>query len=208
METELQEMDDAHLIRGHLRGDTLAFEMLFRKYRDHVSHLVYSVLKDESLVDDIVQEVFISVYRNLHKFRGDAAFKTWLYRIVVNESLRQSGKARRYVPLPEGDEEASRVPTTLVVTEGKDNPERVMITGQKKAIIEEAMAALKPKHRLILTLYYLEDFSVGEIAETLEIPEGSVKSRLFYARDRLKTVLEPYISKLDGAQSLRMQNVL
>jgi len=194
-------MDDGHLIQAHLRGDQLAFEMLFRKYREHVAKLVYSVLKDASLVDDIVQDVFISVYRHLPKFRGDSAFKTWLYRITVNESLRQISRRKRWQPMPENDQDGDTLPSTMVVYGSEDNPERVLIDGEQKKLIEKALDGLRPKHRMVLVLYYIEELTVGEIAEILEIPEGSVKSRLYYARMGLKDILEDTFSQKNGKAS-------
>ncbi len=186
-------LDDKILIKAHLKGDDNAFEVLFRKYREQVARLVYSIVKDEALVDDIVQEVFLLVHRHLAKFRQQSAFKTWIYRITVNESLRQMGRQRRWQPLPEGEFEPSRLPSAMVVFDTGDSPERVMIDGQRHELVQRALAELKPHHRTILVLYYLEELSVQEIAAVLEIPEGSVKSRLFYARDALRKVLDPLL---------------
>lgn len=195
-------IDDATLIRAYLKGDQLAFEVLFKKYRGHVSNLAYSIVKESSLVDDIVQEVFLSVHRSLPKFRQEASLKTWIYRITVNESLRQVGRLKRWVQLPEGEAEPARLSSTLVVVENGESPERVLLQGEQKAQVQAALDALKPHHRLILTLYYVEDLSVQEIASILEIPEGSVKSRLFYARRSLRDVLDPIMER-EHAPELR-----
>jgi RNA polymerase sigma-70 factor (ECF subfamily) len=192
-------LDDDILIKAHLKGDPTAFEVLFKKYREQVARLVYSIAKDETLVDDIVQEVFLLVYRHLAKFRHNAAFKTWVYRITVNESLRQVGRLKRWQPLPEGEVEPSRLPSALVVFDNGDTPERVLIDGEQKRLVQRALDEIKPHHRTILVLYYLEDFSVQEIAEVLEIPEGSVKSRLFYARDSLRKALDPILERAAAA---------
>lgn len=186
-------LDDDILIRTFLKGDETAFEVLFKKYRDQVARLVYSISKQESLVDDVVQEVFLLVYRHLPKFRQQAAFKTWIYRITFNETLRQLNKAKKWQSLPEGEMEPANVPSTLVIFESGDSPERVLINGQKRAIVQNALKAIKPAHRAILILYYLEDLSVQEIGQILEIPEGSVKSRLYYARHNLKNALNPIL---------------
>ena len=184
-------LDDDILIRTFLKGDETAFEVLFKKYREQVARLVYSISKQESLVDDVVQEVFLLVYRHLPKFRQQAAFKTWLYRITFNETLRQLNKSKKWQPLPEGEMEPANLPSTLVIFESGDSPERVLIDGQQQAIVQNALKKIKPAHRAILVLYYLEDLSVQEIGEILEIPEGSVKSRLYYARHNLKNALAP-----------------
>jgi RNA polymerase sigma-70 factor (ECF subfamily) len=206
--TDWHSLDDDILIKAHLKGDPNAFEVLFKKYRERVGRLVYSIAKDESLVDDIVQEVFLLVYRHLAKFRQNAAFKTWVYRITVNEALRQIGRMKRWQPLPEGDFEPSRLPSTLVVFENGDSPERVMIDGEQKRMVQHALDQIKPHHRMILVLYYMEDLSVQEIAQVLEIPEGSVKSRLFYARDSLRAVLDPVLDRKPTADAKEGHHVL
>ncbi|MCH9045334.1 MAG: sigma-70 family RNA polymerase sigma factor [SAR324 cluster bacterium] len=194
-------LDDDILIKAHLKGDPKAFEVLFKKYREQVARLVYSIVKHEALVQDIVQEVFLLVFRHLSKFRQHAAFKTWIYRITVNESLRQLERARRWQPLPDGDAERSKIPSTLIVFENGESPERVLIDGEQKALVHDALNSIRPHHRTILVLYYLEDLSVQEIAEVLEIPEGSVKSRLFYARDGLRKVLDPVLDRKPAADA-------
>jgi RNA polymerase sigma-70 factor (ECF subfamily) len=187
--------DDGILIQAHLKGNPIAFEVLFRKYREQVARLTYSIAKDETLAEDIVQEVFLLVYRHLAKFRQQAAFKTWLYRITVNETIRQLNRNKRWQPLPEGDFEPANLPSTLVTFENGVSPERVLIEGEQRRMIQNALDAIKPHHRTILVLYYLEDLSVQEIAEVLDIPEGSVKSRLFYARDNLRKLMEPVLNR-------------
>ena len=183
-------LDDGVLIDAYLKGDQRAFEVLFQKYYDQVSRLIHSITKDHSLVDDIAQEVFLLVYRHLHKFRGQSAFKTWLYRITVNETLRQAVRMKRWQPLPEGDFEPSKIPSTLVMFENGASPERVLLDGEQQGLIQEALKSLKPAHRTILVLFYMEELSVQEVADILEIPEGSVKSRLYYARLGLKEALQ------------------
>ena len=206
--TDWHSLDDDILIRAHLKGDPNAFEVLFKKYREQVARLVYSIAKDDSIVDDIVQEVFLLVYRHIAKFRQHAAFKTWIYRITVNEALRQIGRMRRWQPLPEGEFDASRLPSAMVVFENGDSPERVLIDGEQKRLVQRALDEIKPHHRMILVLYYLEDLSVQEIAQVLEIPEGSVKSRLFYARDSLRKVLDPILERELAAEAQEGSHVL
>lgn len=200
------QLDDHVLVKAHVGGDRKAFEVLFRKYRDVVHRLVYSIVRDETLVQDVVQEVFLLVYRHLHKFRQDSAFKTWVYRIAVNEAIRHLNRLKRWQPLPEGDFEPQIAPTTLVVSSIGDSPERIMIEGEQRAHISAAIATMKAHHRLILNLFYLEELPVQEIARILDIPEGSVKSRLFYARDALKKVLEPILHP--DVADLRVRHVV
>jgi len=200
------QLDDHVLVKAHVSGDRTAFEVLFRKYTDVVHRLVYSIVRDETLAQDVVQEVFLLVYRHLHKFRQDSAFKTWVYRIAVNEAIRQLTRMKRWQPLPETEIESEFASPTLVVSTLGESPERMLIEGEQRAHVAQAIAAMKAHHRLILNLFYLEEFSVQEIARILEIPEGSVKSRLFYARDALKKILEPIV--YPDAAPLRARHVL
>ena len=193
------QLDDRVLVKAHISGDRTAFEVLFRKYRDMVHRLVYSIVRDETLAQDVVQEVFLLVYRHLHKFRQDAAFKTWIYRIAVNEAIRHIGRQKRWQPLPDAELEATTA-ATLVVSAVGDSPERILIEQEQRERVGQAIATMKAHQRLILNLFYLEELPVQEIARILDIPEGSVKSRLFYARDALKKVLEPVFRK-DAART-------
>ena len=194
--TDWSSQDDNILVKAHLQGDKTAFEVLFKKYREMVARLVFSIVKEESRVDDTVQDVFVLLFRNLAKFRGQSALKTWIYRITVNEALRHINRSKRWVQMPEGDFEPSQLPSTIVVFNHGASPERVMIEGEQRELIQNGMSRLKPDHRIILTLYYLEDLSVQELSNVLEIPEGSVKSRLFYARESLKKALAPILGRM------------
>lgn len=203
-----QGLDDHVLINAYLKGDQRAFEVLFKKYREHVARLVYSVVKNDSMVEDIVQEVFLLVYRHLHKFKQQAAFKTWIYRITVNEAMRHLGRSKRWQQLPEGEPENGNLPSSLVTYKTSSSPERVLMTGEQKARVHRALDALKPHHKLILTLYYLEDLAVQEIAQVLEIPEGSVKSRLFYARESLRKQLDPVLDRAEPEEGNKASHAL
>lgn len=195
--TDWSSQDDNILVKAHLQGDKTAFEVLFKKYREMVSRLVFSILKEESRVEDTVQDVFVLLFRNLSKFRGQSALKTWIYRITVNEALRQISRSKRWVQMPEGDVEPSQIPSTIVVFNHGTSPERVLIEGEQRELIQSGLRQLKPDHRVILTLYYLEDLSVQELSTVLEIPEGSVKSRLYYARESLKNALAPILGRME-----------
>ena len=205
--TDWSSQDDNILVKAHLQGDGTAFQVLFKKYREMVARLVFSIVKEETQVDDTVQDVFVLLFRNLGKFRGQSALKTWIYRITVNEALRHVNRAKRWTALPDGDVEPSQIPSTIVVFNQGSSPERVMIDGEQREIIEKGLSTLKPQHRVILTLYYLEDLNVQEISNVLDIPEGSVKSRLFYARESLRKALEPILGRIQP-EKMRDSNVV
>lgn len=188
-------MDDDILIKAHLKGDKAAFEVLVKKHQESVGRLAYSIMKTDQGVADIVQEVFLAAFRGLSKFRGDAAFKTWLYKITVHETMRYLKKRKRWTSFLDKDVSTAQVAdVTLVLFDdaNKDSPEHLVLDSQKKALIQEAMNKLSENHHIVLHLHYQEDLSVQEIAEILEIPLGSVKSRLHYARLQLKDLLSPF----------------
>jgi RNA polymerase sigma-70 factor (ECF subfamily) len=187
------QLDDDILIKAHLKGDPDAFEVLFKKHSSNVAKLVYSIVKDETLVEDVAQEVFLLIHRYLPKFRAESSFKTWIYRITVNEAVRQANRAKRWTTLANQEIEEVAPPAALMVYNPGPSPERVLLDGEQRVLVQEALAGLKPHHRAILSLYYLEELSIQDIARILEIPEGSVKSRLFYARDSLKKAMEPIL---------------
>ncbi|MBF0289155.1 MAG: sigma-70 family RNA polymerase sigma factor [SAR324 cluster bacterium] len=197
-------MDDKILIKAHLKGDKAAFEVLVKKHQASVGRLSYSIMKNNQGVPDVVQNVFLSVFRGLNKFRGDASFKTWLYKITVHETMRYLKKKNRWTSLidkgssfPDGSE------VTFVVFDNKNSPEHLVLNAQTKALIQEAMSKLSDNHRIVLHLHYQEDLSVQEIAEILEIPIGSVKSRLHYARIQLKELLVPFFETHSSEEGRR-----
>ena len=197
------QLDDGILIKAHLKGDPDAFEVLFKKHSGSIAKLVFSIVKDETLVEDIVQDVFLLIHRYLPKFRAESSFKTWVYRITVNEAVRQANRARRWVVLADQEIEDVVPPPALMVFSQGPSPERVLLDGERHRLITDALAALKPHHRAILSLYYLEELPIQEIAKILDIPEGSVKSRLFYARESLKKLLEPVMGPQAGEEESR-----
>lgn len=185
-------MDDKILIKAHLKGDKTAFEVLVKKHQAAAGRLCYSIMKTDQGVSDIVQEVFLSVFRGLSKFRGDAAFKTWLYKITVHETMRYLKKRNRWNSLVNKKYSTTDATEVTFVVFNNTSPERLVLDSQKKALIQDAMDKLSDNHRIVLHLHYQEDLSVQEIAEILDIPVGSVKSRLHYARIQLKELLSPF----------------
>ncbi|MBF0237066.1 MAG: sigma-70 family RNA polymerase sigma factor [SAR324 cluster bacterium] len=190
-------MDDDILIQAHKNGDKRAFEKLVHKHQRGVGRLILSVIKHENKVPDVLQEVFIAVYRGLKNFRGDSLFKTWLYRITLHESIRYMNKESRKetVSLDTDESFSDNEPHVTLIWDG-DDPETTLLNIQNKQILDGIISHLSPDHRLVLHLHYQEDLLVENIAEILEIPVGSVKSRLYYARLHLKKLMEPVIQQL------------
>ncbi len=193
---------DAQLIERVKRGDTRAFEMLVVKYQRRVERLIARMVRDVDLVPDIAQETFIRAYRALPQFRGDSAFYTWLYRIAVNTAKKALVELKRD-PLvseaarPVGDDgdETSRVENEL--TDG-ETPDAVLASKQVAATVNAAIEALSDDLRQAITLREIEGLSYEEIAEAMNCPIGTVRSRIFRAREAIAERLRPLLGTRDG----------
>ena len=177
--------DDFSLVKRFIDGDESTFRLLVQRHQEKVRNIVYLTLGLSEAVDDISQEVFITVYRNLKHFRFESQFTTWLYRITVNKCkdyLRKKNVRRIFVPLKEADNK----PGSYSSTEDKDISNIVM----------DAISKLPYKLKMPLLLKDIEGFSYQEIAETMNCEIGTVKSRIFRARTGLKKILEPMASEL------------
>ena len=190
--------DDAALIERSRAGDVAAFEPLVEKYRQRVWRLAYNLLRDREEAWDVAQEAFIRAYQALPSFRGQSAFYTWLYRIVMNVAADRArargarGRAFGTERVPEEDWER-----VLPDQRGADeSPDAVAARGEQRQKIMRALDALPEHHRRIVVLSDLEGLSYREIAETLEIPIGTVMSRLHNARKRLRDALTPLLLAL------------
>jgi RNA polymerase sigma-70 factor (ECF subfamily) len=189
--------DDAALIERCRTGDPAAFEPLVEKYRERVWRLAYGYLRDREEAWDVAQEAFVRAWQALPTFRGQSAFYTWLFRITMNvatDRARQRaarGRAFGTEPVPEEDWER-------VMTDPGAGPDDAATHAQERQRIQQALEALPQHHRTIIMLSDLEGLSYREIAEVLDIPMGTVMSRLHNARKRLRRVLGPLLIVLAG----------
>ena len=177
--------DDFSLVKRFIDGDESTFRLLVQRHQEKVRNIIYLTLGLSEAVDDIGQEVFITVYRNLKHFRFESQFTTWLYRITVNKCkdyLRKKNVRKIFVPLKEADNK----PGNYSSTEEKDISN----------IVTNAIKKLPYKLRVPLLLKDIEGFSYQEISETMNCEIGTVKSRIFRARTGLKKILEPLASEL------------
>ncbi len=183
---------DKALIERTLKGENGAFDMLVTRYRDRVFSLAYHMLQNAFEADDVAQEVFVKAYRNLGKFRQEASLFTWLYRIAVNEIYTRTKKTSRRRALYENAlQESSRLHATPLAS-----PEDLAQSGELKEMILKAINQLDPRFRQVLILKELEGLEVGEVARILGLPEGTVKSRLFRAREDLKRIIQAWNQEL------------
>jgi RNA polymerase sigma-70 factor (ECF subfamily) len=176
---------DKKLVERVQKGDKGAFDLLVLKYQHKIVNLVMRYVRDPELALDIAQEAFIKAYRALPRFRGDSAFYTWLYRIAVNTAKNHLAAQRRRpmdVELDLQDPEQYDLHAKLKET---DTPEGVALSDELQETVERAIAALPEDLRTAIVLRELEGMSYEEIAETMECPVGTVRSRIFRARDAI-----------------------
>jgi len=194
---------DAPLVERVQRGDQRAFELLVVKYQRRIERLIARMVRDVDLVEDIAQETFIRAYRALPNFRGESAFYTWLYRIAVNTAKKAMAGLQRDPLITEsalasaGDdgEESSRVENE--VSDG-ETPESLMASRQVADTVNAAIEALSDDLRQAITLREIEGLSYEEIAELMNCPIGTVRSRIFRAREAIATRLRPMLDNRQG----------
>ena len=177
---------DAECVRRVQQGDTDSFEVLVRRHEKAIFNLVYRLLGNYDEAAEVAQEVFLSAFRSIHQFRGEANFSTWLYRIGLNhastrrKSLQTS--QQRHIPLD----------GTEVIADGAVDPAKNVEHKEIQQRVQQALNSLDPEDARIVLLRDLQDIPYEDVAEMLDIPVGTVKSRLHRARQALKTSLAPY----------------
>jgi RNA polymerase sigma-70 factor (ECF subfamily) len=182
---------DSKLVKRVQKGDKGAFDLLVLKYQHKIVNLVMRYVRDPELALDITQEAFIKAYRALPRFRGDSAFYTWMYRIAVNTAKNHLAAQRRRpldVELDLQDPEQYDLHAKLRET---DTPEGVTLGKELKETVERAIASLPEDLRTAIVLRELEGMSYEEIAQTMECPVGTVRSRIFRARDAIAKKVGP-----------------
>jgi RNA polymerase sigma-70 factor (ECF subfamily) len=183
------------------QGDVRAFEMLVVKYQRRIERLIGRMVRDVDLVADIAQETFIRAYRALPQFRGESAFYTWLYRIAVNSAKKAMAELQRDPLVLERagggdeDEEPSRAENAL--SDG-ETPDAVLASREIAAAVNSAIEALSEDLRQAITLREIEGLSYEEIAEVMNCPIGTVRSRIFRAREAIAQRLRPLLDTRDG----------
>ena len=184
-ESPSEQDEDFLLIRRFINGDKSTFRSLVNMHKEKVRNLVFVTLGDAEFVDDISQDVFISVFHKLKEFRFESKFTTWLYRITINkcrDDLRKKKVRSIFVPIGDSDREYPTNP----FSENIDIP----------LLVRNAIEKLPEKLKVPLVLRDIEGFSYKEIANQLGTEVGTIKSRIFRARENLKIILEPYQKEL------------
>ena len=193
---------DAPLIERGKQGDVRAFEMLVVKYQRRIERLIGRMVRDVDLVPDIAQETFIRAYRAIGQFRGESAFYTWLYRIAVNTAKKALVDLKRDPIVTEAalasrddDDETSRVENEL--SDG-ETPDAVLASKEIATAVNSAIEALSEDLRQAITLREIEGLSYEEIAELMNCPIGTVRSRIFRAREAIALRLRPLLDTREG----------
>ena len=192
---------DAILVERTVAGDQKAFELLVIKYQRRIQRLIGRMVRDVDLVEDIAQETFIRAYRALAQFRGESQFYTWLYRIAVNTAKKALMDLKRNPTVSENayksadDDETSPLENELITSE---TPDAVLASKEIAEIINAAMEALPEELRQAITLREIEGLSYEEIAEAMICPIGTVRSRIFRAREAISAKVKPLLENQSG----------
>jgi RNA polymerase sigma-70 factor, ECF subfamily len=184
--------EEALLVEGLRAFENSAYEALVDRYSQPVYGLVYRLVSDPADTPDVVQDVFIKVFRSIKSFRGQSSLKTWIYRIAINEAHNQRrwfGRKRSHEVGIE-DEQASGMSLHQTLEDTGRSPFQVTLDRETREQIEEALRSLRPVYRTAVILRDIEEFSYEEIAEILQINIGTVKSRILRGREALRSALE------------------
>lgn len=189
----VEDDNDQQLVERVQKGDKRAFDLLVRKYQHRVLKLVGRFVNDAAEAEDVAQEAFLKAYRALPAFRGDSAFYTWLYRIAINTAKNTLvSNRRRPVDFDLDLQDPEQHDRQARLKEG-DTPEGVLLTDEIRGVVEEALEQLPEDLRRAIVLRELEGLSYEEIAEAMDCPVGTVRSRIFRAREAIDKKLKPLL---------------
>ena len=184
---------DLELVRRVQAGDKSAFDVLVLKYQQKVINLVMRYVHDPHIAMDVSQESFIKAYRGLKNFRGDSAFYTWLYRISINTAKNYLVSKNRRMPDDDIDAQEAEQYEGGAKLRDISTPEREALSNEIQVTVKNAIEALPDDLRIAITLRELEGLSYEEISETMGCPIGTVRSRIFRARESIEKELEPLL---------------
>jgi len=188
------EPDEAVLVKRARQGDLGAYDELVRRYQERIYATVYHMTSNHEDANDLAQEAFIKGYQALKSFKGGSSFYTWVYRIAVNKTINflKQRKNKTHMSLDDLDFNAEHDPD-LVALVSEKTPRREVNLAELHEKLNAAMQKLSEPHRLVVTLHDVQGLSHEEIAEIMECNIGTVRSRLFYARQQLQAYLSDYL---------------
>jgi RNA polymerase sigma-70 factor (ECF subfamily) len=185
---------DQQLVERAQKGDKRAFELLVIKYERKLGRLLSRMVRDAAEIDDITQEAFIKAYRALPQFRGESAFYTWLYRIAVNTAKNYlMAKGKREIPKSDFVDEDGEAMEDVLMPHDIATPDAELQTKQIAKAVNEAVEALPEELRTAITLREIEGLSYEEIAQMMDCPIGTVRSRIFRAREAIAEKIRPML---------------
>ncbi len=192
---------DLMLVERTVAGDQKAFELLVVKYQRRIQRLIGRMVRDVDLVEDIAQETFIRAYKALHQFRGDAQFYTWLYRIAVNTAKKSLMELKRDLTVSESffkSDDDDETKTSRIEPTADETPESVYAAKEIAAMVNFALSELPEDLRQAVTLREIEGLSYEEISAAMNCPIGTVRSRIFRAREAISAKVKPMLENQSG----------
>src|SRR5262245_10840786 len=189
-----QTLDDATLVKRSRRGDMAAYDELIRRYQERIYATIYHMTANHEDANDLAQETFIKAYQALRSFKGDSSFYTWVYRIAVNKTIKfvKQRRNKSHLSLNDLDFNAENDPD-LVDQISDKTPRRHLGLTELQERLNAAMMKLSAVHRLVVTLHDVQGLSHEEIGRIMDCNVGTVRSRLFYARQQLQAYLSDYV---------------
>jgi len=187
-------VDDRVLVRQAQGGDYTAFDTLVQKYQERVYATIYHMTSNHEDANDLTQDTFIKAFQALKTFKGGSSFYTWVYRIGVNKTINflKQRKNRSHMSLNDLDFNAEHDPDLVALISDR-TPRREVNLAELQEKLNEAMQKLSDSHRLVVTLHDVQGLPHDEIAEIMDCNIGTVRSRLFYARQQLQAYLSEYL---------------
>ncbi len=191
---DAQQSDEAILVERARKGDLEAYDALVRRYQERIYATIYHMTSNHEDANDLAQEAFIKAFQALHSFKGGSSFYTWVYRIAVNKTINflKQRKNRNHLSLDDLDLNAEHDPD-LVALISEKTPRREINLRELQEKLNTAMLKLSDPHRLVVTLHDVQGLSHEEIAKIMGSNIGTVRSRLFYARQQLQAHLSDYL---------------
>jgi RNA polymerase sigma-70 factor (ECF subfamily) len=186
---------DQALVLSVLQGNKSDYDLLVIKYQHRIIQLVNRYIKDPSEAQDVAQETFIKAYRSLEKFRGDSAFYTWIYRIAINTAKNYLlARSRRHTDYQVDIQDTEQIENCKQL-QGMDTPENLLMNNDIVLSIENVIEHLPDEMRIAITLREFEGLNYEEIAQTMDCPVGTIRSRIFRAREAIDKILNPLLDK-------------
>lgn len=187
--------EDLEWLSRFKAGNRNAFDFLVRKYQRRLFGVIYNMTSHKEDTADILQDVFVKAFRSLDGFKGDSQFYTWIYRIAVNTTLTHLSKRKQKssMSLEAWTNEEDKVPDFLLNDPNGEKGDKATLLKELQEKLNEALQKLSTTHRTVIVLFEIEGMSHAEIAEILHCSEGTVRSRLHYAKEQLKQLLNDYL---------------